>query len=71
MGEQILEKAGHRLVDAAAVLDQTDITSLQESEVYSRQGKLLPADVDGTFTDSESRSRAGKKYCKPQQRSQT
>ena len=52
MGEQILEKAGHRLVDEAGVLDPTDITSLQESEVYSRVGKLLPADVDGTFTDS-------------------
>ena len=39
MGEQILEKAGHRLVDAAGVLDPTDITSLQESEVYSIQEK--------------------------------
>ena len=48
------------MVDAAGVLDPTDITSLQESEVYSREGKLLPADVDGTFTDSERSSRAGK-----------
>ena len=61
MGEQILEKAGHRLVDAADVLDPTNITSLQESEVYSREGQLLPADVDGTFTDSEMSSRAGKR----------
>ena len=61
MGGQILEKAGHRLVDAAGVLDPTDITSLQELEVYSRKGKLLPADVDGTFTDSEKSSRAGKR----------
>ena len=61
MAEQILEKAGHRLVDAAGVLDQTDITSLQESEVYSREGKLLPADVDGTLTDSERSSRVGKR----------
>ena len=41
MGEQFLEKARHRLVDAAGVLDPTDITSLQKSEVYSRKGKLL------------------------------
>ena len=61
MGQEILEKAGHRLIDAAGVLDRTDITSLQESEVYSREGKLLPADVDGTFTDSERSSRAGKR----------
>ena len=56
-----MEKAGHRLIDAAGVLDPTDITSLQESEVYSREGKLLPGDVDGTFTDSERSSRAGKR----------
>ena len=61
MGEEILEKAGHRLIDAAGVLDPTDITSLQEPEVYSREGKLLPADVDSTFTDSERSSRAGKR----------
>ena len=61
MGKEILEKAGHRLIDAAGVLDPTDITSLQESEVYSREGNLLPADVDGTFTDSERSSRAGKR----------
>ena len=57
MGKEILEKAGHRLIDAAGVLDPTDITSLQES----REGKLLPADVDGTFTDSERSSRAVKR----------
>ena len=28
MGQEILEKAGHRLIDAAGVLDPTDITSL-------------------------------------------
>ena len=61
MGQEILEKAGHRLIDAAGVLDPTDITSLQETEVYSREGKLLHADVDGTFTDSERSSRAGKR----------
>ena len=61
MGKEILEKAGHRLIDAAGVLDPTDITSLQESEIYSREGKLLPADVDGTFTDSERSLRAGKR----------
>ena len=61
MGKEIIEKAGHRLIDAAGVLDPTDITSLQESEIYSREGKLLPADVDGTFTDSERSSRAGKR----------
>ena len=58
MGEQILEKAGHRLVDAAGVLDPTDITSLQESEVYSIQekencdqprGKDAPEDGDSIF----------------------
>ena len=49
------------MVDVAGVLDPTDIPSLQESEVYSREGKLLPADVDGTFTDSERSSRAGKR----------
>ena len=41
MGQEILEKAGHRLIDVAGVLDPTDITSLQESEVYSREGCLL------------------------------
>ena len=61
MGQEILEKAGHRLIDAASVLDPTDITSLQETEVYSREGKLLHADVDGTFIDSERSSRAGKR----------
>ena len=63
MGQEILEKAGHRLIDAAGVLDPTDITSLQEKdlEVYSREGKLLHADVDGTFTDGERSSRAGKR----------
>ena len=63
MGQEILEKAGHRLIDAAGVLDPTDITSLQETdlEVYSREGKLLHADVDGTFTDGERSSRAGKR----------
>ena len=61
MSQEILEKAGHRLIDAAGVLDPTDITSLQETEVYSREGKLLHADVDGTFTDSERSSRAGKR----------
>ena len=53
MGQEILGKAGHKLIDAAGVLDPTDITSLQETEVYSREGKLLHADVDGTFTDRE------------------
>ena len=71
MGQEILEKAGHRLIDAAGVLDPTDITSLQETEVYSREGKLLHADVDGTFTDGERSSRAGQVYFKPQQRSKT
>ena len=63
MGQEILEKAGHRLIDAAGVLDTTNITSLQETdlEVYSREGKLLHADVDGTFTDGERSSRAGKR----------
>ena len=61
MCQEILEKAGHRLIDAAGVLDLTDITSLQESEVYSREGKILPADVDETFTDSERSLRAGKR----------
>ena len=61
MGQEILEKAGHRLIDAAGVLDPTDITSLQETEVYSREGKLLHADVDGTFTNSERSSQAGKR----------
>ena len=63
VGQDILEKAGHRLIDAAGVLDPTDITSLQETdlEVYSREGKLLHADVDGTFTDGERSSRAGKR----------
>ena len=63
MGQEILEKAGHRLIDAAGVLDSTDITSPQETdlEVYSREGKLLHADVDGTFTDGERSSRAGKR----------
>ena len=61
MGKEFLEKAGHRLIDAAGVLDPTDITSLQESEVHSREGKLLPADVVGTFTESERSSRAGKR----------
>ena len=60
MGQEILEKAGHKLIDTAGVLDPTDITSLQETEVYSREGKLLHADVDGTFTDGERSSRAGK-----------
>ena len=59
MGKEILKKAGHRLIDAAGVLDPTDITSLQESEIYSREGKLLPAYVDGTFTDSERSSTTG------------
>ena len=57
MGQEIFEKAGHRLIDAAGVLDPTDITSLQETEVYSREGKLL----HGTFTDGERSSRAGKR----------
>ena len=65
MGQEILEKAGHRLIDSAGELDATDITSLQETdlEVYSREGKLLcmHADVDGTFTDGERSSRAGKR----------
>ena len=61
MGKKISEKAGHRLIDAAGVLYPTDIPSLQGSEVYSREGKLLPSDVDGTFTDSERSSRAGKR----------
>ena len=61
MGQEILEKGGHRLIDAAGVLDPTDITSLQETEVYSREGKLLHADVDGTFTDGERSSRASKR----------
>ena len=60
-GQEILEKAGHRLIDSAG--DATDITSLQETdlEVYSREGKLLHADVDRTFTDGERSSRAGKR----------
>ena len=29
MGQEILEKAGHRSIDVAGVLDPTDITSLQ------------------------------------------
>ena len=42
-------------------LDATDITSLQETdlEVYSREGKLLHAHVDGS--DGERSSRAGKR----------
>ena len=58
-----MEKAGHRLIDSAGELDATDITSLQETdlEVYSREGKLLHADVDGTFTDGEMSLRAGKR----------
>ena len=63
MGQEILEKAGHRLIGSAGELDLTDITSLQETdlEVYSREGKLLHDDVDGTFTDGERSSRAGGK----------
>ena len=63
MGQDIFGKGGHRLIDAAGVLDPTDITSLQETdlELYSREGKLLHADVDGTFTDGERSSRAGKR----------
>ena len=61
MGQETLEKAGHRLIDATGVLDPTDITSLQETEVYSREGKQLHADVDGTFTDSERNLRVGKR----------
>ena len=71
MGEQILEKAGHRLVDAAGVLDPTDITSLQESEVYSKEGKLLPADMDGTLQIVKGARGREKDYFKPQQRSKT
>ena len=63
MGQEMLEKAGHRLIGSAGELDPTDITSLQETdlEVYSREGKLLHDDVDGTFTDGERSSRAGGK----------
>ena len=64
MGEQILRKAGHRLLHAAGELDTIDVTSLQQSEVQSsiREGKILPAnDVDGTITDSERSWKAGKR----------
>ena len=63
MGQEMLEKAGHRLIGSAGELDPTDITSLQETdlEVYSREGQLLHDDVDGTFTDGERSSRAGGK----------